>query len=370
MAVSFEVPTIDISAFDGDDPVASAAVVDAVRTACENVGFFLLADRGGVPEDLVRDALAASRGFFELPLDEKMRVASLKKGYIPVDGCDNAVRPTSLHEKFSCSRVDLATVDRSDPYYDPSASPQAELYFGEDNRWPGAPDGFRDAWERYYVAMESLTRRLLRIFARALRAKGGDDFFADKCRRHVSNLVALRYPPLHRSEGAAIEERVRAHTDPTDVTILAFERGPEGLQVLPDGADDWLDVPDAPATLLVNLGDVLRFWTNDAWRSTRHRVMARPRGARAGVPSVVPSGVPSGVDDDGGDRLSLVFFHAPDYDATIDCEDVGGAVVSAERPRRYPAFRSGERSHFAQLVRNERGLPDRQTLREDNSRGD
>ena len=233
MAVSFEVPTIDISAFDGDDPVASAAVVDAVRAACENVGFFLLADRGGVSEDLVRDALAASRGFFELPLDEKMRVASLKKGYIPVDGCDNAVRPTSLHEKFSCSRVDLATVDRSDPYYDPSASPQAELYFGEDNRWPGAPDGFRDAWERYYVAMESLTRRLLRIFARALRAKGGDDFFADKCRRHVSNLVALRYPPLDRSEGAAIEERVRAHTDPTDVTILAFERGPQGLQVLP-----------------------------------------------------------------------------------------------------------------------------------------
>ena len=81
--------------------------------------------------------------------------------------------------------------------------------------------------------------------------------------------------------------------------------------------------------------------------------------------------MPSGVDDlYGGDRLSLVFFHAPDYDATIDCEDVGGAVVSAERPRRYPAFRSGERSHFAQLVRNERGLPDRQTLREDYSRGD
>ena len=289
MAVSFEVPTIDISAFDGDDPVASAAVVDAVRAACENVGFFLLADRGGVSEDLVRDALAASRGFFELPLDEKMRVASLKKGYIPVDGCDNAVRPTSLHEKFSCSRVDLATVDRSDPYYDPSASPQAELYFGEDNRWPGAPDGFRDAWERYYVAMESLTRRLLRIFARALRAKGGDDFFADKCRRHVSNLVALRYPPLDRSEGAAIEERVRAHTDPTDVTILAFERGPEGLQVLPDGADDWLDVPDAPATLLVNLGDVLRFWTNDAWRSTRHRVTARARGGRA-VPAAGTAG--------------------------------------------------------------------------------
>ena len=197
MSTGFEVPTIDISAFDGDDPAASARVVDAVRAACETVGFFLLADRGGVPEDLVAGALDASRGFFERPLEEKMRVASLRKGYIPVDGCDNAVRPTSLHEKFSCSRVDLDAIDVSDPYYDPSASAQAELYFGEDNRWPDAPGGFRHAWETYYVAMESLTRRLLRIFARALDAKGGDDFFVDRCRRHVSNLVALRYPPLH-----------------------------------------------------------------------------------------------------------------------------------------------------------------------------
>ena len=196
-------PTIDISAFDGDDPAASARVVDAVRAACETVGFFLLADRGGVPEDLVAGALGASRGFFERPLEEKMRVASLRKGYIPVDGCDNAVRPTSLHEKFSCSRVDLDAIDVSDPYYDPSASAQAELYFGEDNRWPDAPGGFRHAWETYYVAMESLTRRLLRIFARALDAKGGDDFFVDRCRRHVSNLVALRYPPLHPDDATA-----------------------------------------------------------------------------------------------------------------------------------------------------------------------
>jgi hypothetical protein len=45
-------------------------------------------------------------------------------------------------------------------------------------------------------------------------------------------------------------------------------------------------------------------------------------------------------------------------------------VVNADAPRRYPAFKSGERSHFNQLVRNTQGLPDRQTLREDNSRGD
>lgn len=206
-------------------------------------------------------------------------------------------------------------------------------------------------------------------FADALGVR--KDFFDDKIDKHVTNLVALRYPPLGAASatdqpreatamgatGCGEEEacvlRVKPHTDPTDITILAFEEGPNGLQVLPDGCADWVDVPHVPGSLLVNLGDVLRFWTNDVWRSTRHRVVTR-----------------RGVIGDGGDRLSLVFFHMPNYDAVIDCEDLGAAVVGPDRPRRFPAFKSGERSHFAQLVRNEKGLPDRQTLKEDNARGE
>jgi isopenicillin N synthase-like dioxygenase len=84
------------------------------------------------------------------------------------------------------------------------------------------------------------------------------------------------------------------NADPTDITILAFEEGPNGLQVLPDGCAEWVDVAHVPGALLVNLGDIMRFWTNDTWRSTRHRVVLQRRG---------------GDDDDGGDRLSLVFFH-------------------------------------------------------------
>jgi hypothetical protein len=46
-------------------------------------------------------------------------------------------------------------------------------------------------------------------------------------------------------------------------------------------------------------------------------------------------------------------------------------VVNDARPRKYPAFKSGERSHFNQLMRDEEGLPDRQTLKEGtNARGD
>jgi hypothetical protein len=40
--------------------------------------------------------------------------------------------------------------------------------------------------------------------------------------------------------------RVKPHTDPTDITILAFEHGPGGLQVLPDGCSNWVDVHHIP----------------------------------------------------------------------------------------------------------------------------
>jgi isopenicillin N synthase-like dioxygenase len=123
------VPTIDLSG----EP---AEVAKRIKCACETVGFFTVVNHG-VPSDVLSRAMLTTRGFFEQPLHTKMQVASQKKGYIPINGCDNAVRPTALHEKFSCSRVD--GVDKTQAYYDPAGpnAEQAALYFGEDNRWQG-----------------------------------------------------------------------------------------------------------------------------------------------------------------------------------------------------------------------------------------
>ena len=87
--------------------------------------------------------------------------------------------------RSSCARVD--GVDSSDPYYG-GDHPQARLYFGDDNRWPTAPAHFRDAYVAYYKAMEALVARLL---PRPPAAPAGDaDFFRDKASKHVTNLVA------------------------------------------------------------------------------------------------------------------------------------------------------------------------------------
>eukprot|EP00812_Abedinium_dasypus_P012587 NODE_6098_length_530_cov_218.389474.p1 GENE.NODE_6098_length_530_cov_218.389474~~NODE_6098_length_530_cov_218.389474.p1 ORF type:complete len:120 (+),score=32.96 NODE_6098_length_530_cov_218.389474:3-362(+) len=99
-----------------------------------------------------------------------------------------------------------------------------------------------------------------------------------------------------------------------------------GLQVrLPDGL--WLDCPPMPDTFVVNAGDLIQVWTNDAFLSNRHRVINPPPG-------------------DASDSLSVVFFAGPHFDATVECLP---ACCSAARPARYPAVSA--REHLEKKLR-------------------
>ena len=338
-------PTIDISGFEGGR-AASARVVSDVRRACESVGFFQLVNHG-VPEDTLRLAMSAARAFFERPLEEKMAAADLKKGYIPVGGCDNAVRPTSMHEKFSCARVDGV---ESDPYYG-GDHPQARLYFGDDNRWPTAPAHFRDAYVAYYKASSALVARLLRVFAVAL---GGDADSSAKLDKHVTNLVALRYPPVARRDGDEREtERVKPHTDPTDVTVLAFERGPEGLQVWPEGGEtEWIDAGDVR---------LLHRRLHRAPRQPRRRASVLDQ--RQVAVDETQGGGHRG-EGRGGQAEPRVFPRAQ-LRLRGGLRGLRAYVVGPDRPRKYAPFKSGERTSLRAARAREEGLPDRQTLRPD-----
>jgi isopenicillin N synthase-like dioxygenase len=55
-------------------------------------------------------------------------------------------------------------------------------------------------------------------------------------------------------------------------------------------------------SFVINQGDLMARWTNDRWLSTVHRVANPPEEAKGG-----------------SRRLSIVFFHHPNYDATISC---------------------------------------------------
>jgi isopenicillin N synthase-like dioxygenase len=82
--------------------------------------------------------------------------------------------------------------------------------------------------------------------------------------------------------------------------------------------DTWIDVVTDPNTFVVNIGDLLMRWTNDRWVSNVHRVATPPGNAGATK------------------RLSMAFFHHPNYDAWIHCVASPGQAISAGAVWRIP----------------------------------
>ena len=68
-----DVPVIDFSPFREGTPGGKAKVAAQIRDACEGTGFFYLAGHG-IPQAQIDGIFAASRRFFDLPLEERLKV--------------------------------------------------------------------------------------------------------------------------------------------------------------------------------------------------------------------------------------------------------------------------------------------------------
>jgi isopenicillin N synthase-like dioxygenase len=151
---------------------------------------------------------------------------------------------------------------------------------------------------QYYSQMGELARDLLRLSALAIKLP--ERFFDDKVAHHIGRLTMRLYPEQKVSPLPG-QLRAGAHTDYGTVTILRPGDSIGGLQVA-DRQGGWHDVPAIPNSFVINQGDLMARWTNDRWISTLHRVVNPPSEALGG-----------------NRRLSIVFFHHPNYDALIEC---------------------------------------------------
>lgn len=311
------VPVIDIAPFLGGTPAGRARTVEQIGRAGEDIGFFTIVGHG-VPADLTRRMYEVSRAFFDLPLEEKLRVKRPKpeqsRGYIGV-GDENlsyslAGGTTDLKEFFAIGPVDVP----DEPYYTcaaayPSFAP---------NLWPERPAALRAVWTEYYRTMERLGARIMGMFALALDLP--ERFFEDKIDRHISGIRVNHYPD-QREEPRPGQLRAGAHTDYGALTILLSENVPGGLQVQ-NRLGAWVDVQTLPDSFVINIGDLMQHWTNDRWTSTLHRVVNPPRHRALG-----------------SRRQSIVFFFQPNYDAMIECLP---GCSGPGNPARYEPVTSGE----------------------------
>ncbi|CAB4872819.1 unannotated protein [freshwater metagenome] len=312
------VPVIDIAPFLEGTTAGIEHVAKQIAHACEEIGFFQITGYG-VSEEFIQQVYDMSRRFFDLTEEQKAVAAQPAtdqvRGWTAVgmEGLSyslDEVAPGDLKEKMDMGPFNVP----NDDYH---RGAEAGPHFAT-NVWPDALPEMRPLWERYFAEMSEVSRQVMRIFAVAL---GLDiEFFEDKINDHISMFRALNYPDQIEPPLPG-QLRAGAHSDYGSLTLLRQEQRPGSLQVMTKSGE-WFDVPAIKGALVVNIGDLMAEWTNDRWVSTLHRVINPPRDAA-----------------NDSRRISLVFFHQPNYDAMITC--LPTCLAPGEQPK-HKAISSGE----------------------------
>ena len=286
---SSTIPLIDLS-----NPEAENAL--EIQRACIDHGFFCVKNHG-VLLSLQEELDGMARSFFDLPLEEKLRIHMKHAGH--------AWRGFfSVGEELTSGKPDL----------------KEGLYFGEhltkedqrvlsnwplhgENLYPNLPQ-FKEAVEKYVREMTVLAHKLMRLVSLSLGLE------ADFIQRHYTEQPTVlfrifHYPPTDtKSESWGVGE----HTDYGLLTILQQDDC-GGLEV--KTKDGWVPVPPERDVFVCNIGDMLELLTKGKYVSTPHRVR----------------------NLSGRERLSFPFFFDPGFNALVEPLPMKGAEDLVEIKR-------------------------------------
>ena len=294
------IPIIDIAPYLGRSAEGKQQVAREVGRACEEIGFLMITGHS-VSADLIEKTYALAREFFDLPVEEKLKVHTTPAGvgYMPLQLESLAA---SLGQKTPADLKESMNIGRD----------------FEQDRWPAFPAEAKPTWIAYFQALEALAAQIMRIFALALDLP--EYYFDDKIDRPNAFFRMINYPD-QLAEPEPGQLRAGEHTDYGSLTILRIEDAPGGLQVR-NRAGEWVDVKAVPGAFVINIGDMMQHWTNDRWVSTLHRVVNPPRDKQLG-----------------SRRQSLVFFHSPNSDTLLTCIE---SCCGREHPPKYAPIEAGE----------------------------
>ncbi len=246
------IPQIDISGLYSTDPADKARVAAEIGGACRGVGFFFAVNHR-VPAVVIEAARDKAAEFFDLPMAEKQQVK-----------CDRNNRGyremgDAVHKSGKLFARDSYDLDFPVAADDPEILAGTPLY--APNQWPALP-GFEAALSAYYAGCLEAGLKILEGFALTL---GQDDS--------------------------------------------------GGLEVM--GADgEWFAAPPVPGSFVVNVGELMKRWTNGRLKATVHRATHLKDAA----------------------RFSMPLFCNPDFRTVVDPRQLGISDSEAA----YPPVLSGD----------------------------
>ncbi|KAL2048107.1 hypothetical protein N7G274_000018 [Stereocaulon virgatum] len=263
-----QIPVIDLSEAD-------AQTADQLVKAVAEYGFvFVKGEEMDFTAQILNDTFALSKAFFASPVEEK------EKGGIQANNIGWSSMHAETLDPKNQKRGDFKEAINIGEFVNGKAqqtlAPTLALY--EDNLG------------HFSVLCHRLCMKLLRLFALGLQidpSKGGEEYFSS---RHDPNkgpsgsiLRFLHYPAVEKDKCSmdnVVDIRAGAHSDYGSLTLLFQRASQPGLEILTPSSI-WSPVPicppgteaDAFPPILVNIGDLMHFWTNGLLKSTVHRVV-------------------------------------------------------------------------------------------------
>ncbi|XP_059626003.1 1-aminocyclopropane-1-carboxylate oxidase homolog 1-like [Cornus florida] len=245
-------PTIDLQGMDSYSD-RRREIVDGIRTAASEWGFFRLVNHG-VPMTTLDAMLDAVRRFHEQPREDKMELYSADSRRRVRFNSNVAQRELDA----ACWR-DLLTCVFHDDTLDPEAIPLV----------------CRKEVQEYVKCMIQLRETMCELLSEAL-GLNSDHLSRLECMKSEA-LACLYYPICPQPE---LTLGTVKHSDTTFLTLL-LQDTTGGLQIVHQ--NQWFDVPPVPGALIANIGDLMQIISNDKFKSVEHRVLAQPIGPRVSV---------------------------------------------------------------------------------------
>jgi isopenicillin N synthase-like dioxygenase len=210
--------------------------------ACKRFGFFYLKGHGIGTERLTKAHQLAKSFFLERGEEEKFNLFGIKDGR--ARGYQKLGQNVTKYKRDWHEALDYYAEPGLLPKH---ASPLQTHLFGEDNVWPLEMKQF---YADYIKEMLGLGRSVMRAMALSLNLP--EEYFEPFTEKSFWVIRVIGYPPLlqvHDGDGMLNQ----------DETMGA-------LQVLSQG--EWINADPMPGALVVNIGDMIEYWTNGLYKST------------------------------------------------------------------------------------------------------
>ncbi|OBT67016.1 hypothetical protein VE03_04500 [Pseudogymnoascus sp. 23342-1-I1] len=286
------IPILDLSL--ARDPGTKPKFLEELRHALLEVGFLYLKNVG-IPEELTERVIKEGVGFFDIPLEEKLKIEM--KTAPSFLGYSRLSAETTAHSPDHREQLDIST-----PH--PLPLPTAPLYHNllAPNLWPSPAllPHFRPTFEDYMARMGAVSLFFTSLIAEALGlAPDAFDRYFDEAQQH--KLKVVKYPDLAELGIEGQGQGVGPHKDSMLSSYLLQASPHRGLQVQ-NTAGAWVDCPPVAGTLVVAIGQGMEALTGGVCTSTTHRVLSPAPGT--------------------GARFSIPFFQGVSYDATFESMEV------------------------------------------------